>query len=1075
MARTFRTALVLAAIAACLSAQSKFPTTTTLSTTAPGTVPAAQQVTLRAVVTDSTGVLLPTSGAVQFIDNGANLGPAVAAPAGSAVTSVTLTAGIHNIKALFSGDAGLTASQSALLQQTVTANACPQLAFAQTPASAAAGTGFGPVTVRVACGAGVSTITLVAQGLGSFKGAVSAPVVNGSATFTNLVLATPGTYSLAASAPGAAGAVSNLFVVAPPGPASIFTVTNTSDSGTGSFRDAFNQANVRGGIVTFQDGMSGTIALASPLPQLIVDVQVIGPGPRVLTLSGASQTRVLFIQSGTVSISGLTISDGTGANTVLESLGAGIQNLSSSQVSIDNCIVTNNSSPVAGATGGGIYNTGKLSVTNSTISYNKAGSGAGIENTGNLTIGNSVLLGNVSTSTTGGGAAILNDPGASLTVSKTSFTGNTAAESAGAILNLGTATIADSVFSHNEAHGSNAAGAALLNQTGATASIVRSTFASNFSTHDGGAIANQTNSTVTLVNSTLTNNSANGDGGALVNSATASGSLTDCTVYGNSGQLGAGIYNEGNGSQLTVANSILAANLNGLSGVEDDCTNCGSVATGNLVGGNPLLGNLQDNGGPAPTMLPLPGSPAIGAGSAVAGVPTDQRGQPRPTSGAVDVGAVQTSYGLAFSTQPQTTVQGAPISAGVQLQETGRPFAPAANAAVGSATPLPFTATMALASGTGVLSGGSANVDPASGIASFTGMQVSALGTKTLKATVPGFASATSQPFSITAVVIVPASIVPTAGNGQSAAVNSDFATPLQVSVRDASGAGLAGLSVIFTAVAGAAFGGGSPTTVAITDAGGLATATTLTAGPTPGSATVSVGIPGYSLQATFTLTVVLNPAAPSITAAGFLNDASFVATGAAPNTIMAAFGTFPCGNAVVLLVNGKPAEILSASGGQVNFTMPATVIGSSSASVQAACGTLVSGSIQLPVAIAAPGIFTITQTGKGQAAAINQNGVLNNALSPAAAGQIVSLYVTGLGPYNAAGADGLQHMALPIQAFLGGAQATVQYAGNAPGYTFGLQQVNIVVPQGVSGLATALTLSAGGVNSQPGVTLAIQ
>jgi len=68
-----------------------------------------------------------------------------------------------------------------------------------------------------------------------------------------------------------------------------------------------------------------------------------------------------------------------------------------------------------------------------------------------------------------------------------------------------------------------------------------------------------------------------------------------------------------------------------------------------------------------------------------------------------------------------------------------------------------------------------------------------------------------------------------------------------------------------------------------------------------------------------------------------------------------------------------------------------------------------------------------------------------------------------------------LQRMTLPVQAFLGGTQATVQYAGNAPGYTPGLQQVNIVVPPGVSGPATPVTVTAGGLSSQAGATLAIQ
>jgi uncharacterized protein (TIGR03437 family) len=1071
-----RIALAFLLAGACLHAQ-KLPTTTVLSTMAPSTVAAGQQVLLHAAVVDANGYFLATSGTIQFLDGATILGQPIAAPAGIASLNVSLSAGNHTLRAQFSGDTGLATSASGPLTQTVVANACPQLVFAQSPAPAAAGANLGSVTVQVVCGTGVSTVTLTAQGLGSFKpgGTATAPVVNGSAVFNNLALTTPGAYTLAASAPGAAGAVSNTFTIAPAAPASVFTVSNTQDDGAGSFRDAFNQANIRGGVITFQTDLSGTVALASPLPQIVSDLEIIGPGPRVLTLSGSSQVRLLFIESGNVTVSGVTISDGVAGSSIADAYGPGIENISSSPVAIDNCVVTNNSTPVLGSFGGGIHNKGTMSVTNSTISYNRSGSGGGIDNGGILTIGNSLILGNVSAFGSGGGGGIVNETGATLTIANSTLYGNTAAESGGGIINQGALSIADSSLTRNEAHGSDGVGGALFNQGGGTASIVRSTISANVSIHDGGGIANTTNSTVTVVNSTIASNSAVDNGGALVNRATATTSLVSSTLYGNTGMGGGGIYNEGNGSQLSLKNSIVAGNANSLTSAPDDCAGCGGVSAGNLIGSDPKLGALQSNGGPTQTMLPLPGSPVIGAGGASAAVTTDQRGQTRPAAGSVDYGAVQTSYGLAFAPQPQNGAQGAPITAGVQLQESGRVFAPAANLPLGGNSPLPFTATLALASGTGKLTGNVVNVDAGSGVAQFPALQVDTLGTKTLKAAVPGFASATSQPFTISVLQIVPAAIVVTAGNGQSAPVNSDFATALQVVVRDASGAGLPGITLVFTAVSGARFGGGSPTTVAITDASGLATATSLTAGSAPGPATVTVNIPGNPLQATFNLTVTPTPAAPAITAAGFLNDASFLPTTAAPNTIMAAFGTFPCSNSVALLVNGKAAEILSASGGQVNFTMPGSLAGTSAATVQAVCGTLVSQSIQLQAGASAPGVFTLTQNGKGQAAALNQNGLLNSALSPAGAGQIISLYVTGLGPFNAAGADGLQHMSLPIQAFLGGTQATVLYAGNAPGYTPGLQQVNIMVPAGVSGLATPLTLAAGGINSQAGVTLAIQ
>jgi hypothetical protein len=59
------------------------------------------------------------------------------------------------------------------------------------------------------------------------------------------------------------------------------------------------------------------------------------------------------------------------------------------------------------------------------------------------------------------------------------------------------------------------------------------------------------------------------------------------------------------------------------------CTITGKNRTGDIYGADPLLGPLQDNGGPTWTHALLPGSPAIDAGSS-GGLNTDQRGAPRP-------------------------------------------------------------------------------------------------------------------------------------------------------------------------------------------------------------------------------------------------------------------------------------------------------------------------------------------------------------------------------------------------------------------------------------------------------------
>ena len=58
-----------------------------------------------------------------------------------------------------------------------------------------------------------------------------------------------------------------------------------------------------------------------------------------------------------------------------------------------------------------------------------------------------------------------------------------------------------------------------------------------------------------------------------------------------------------------------------------------------VVGRNPLLGPLQDNGGATWTHAPQLGSPAIDAGGACQD--SDQRGHSRPVGRACDIGAVE--------------------------------------------------------------------------------------------------------------------------------------------------------------------------------------------------------------------------------------------------------------------------------------------------------------------------------------------------------------------------------------------------------------------------------------------------
>ena len=239
------------------------------------------------------------------------------------------------------------------------------------------------------------------------------------------------------------------------------------------------------------------------------------------------------------------------------------------------------------------------------------------------------------------------------------------------------------------------------------------------------------------------------------------------------------------------------------------------------------------------------------------------------------------------------------------------------------------------------------------------------------------------------------------------------------------------------------------------------------------GSATATVVISGpESIRATFG---PAGPPPPQITAV--LNGASFQQGQAAPNSILSLFGAnLSCTPAPQVLVNGVQAQVLFSSNTQINFVVPGGLGSTGNASVQVACNGVSSQAGTLALKPASPAIFTLTETGTGQGAVLNQNYNVNGAQSPAGLGSYIMVYGTGFGELGPAGADGLQHLTLPVTATIGGVAAQVTYAGEAPGFTSGLQQINILIPEGaLGGLTVPLDLFVNGVATRSGVTIAIQ
>jgi hypothetical protein len=189
----------------------------------------------------------------------------------------------------------------------------------------------------------------------------------------------------------------------------------------------------------------------------------------------------------------------------------------------------------------------------------------------------------------------------------------------------------------------------------------------------GGGIYNE-GGTLTLSNCTLSGNTAFGAGGGIHNNR---GTLTlsNCTLSGNSAESGNGIFTftDPSGGTMTLNNSIVANSPSGVSDVANDGTLTGSHnliedGSGGLsdtITGDPKLGSLASNGGPTQTMALLPGSPAIGGVPAnTSGTPsTDQRGFPRNTAAATDIGA--------FEVQPDFSISVSPLSLTVPPGSSG--------------------------------------------------------------------------------------------------------------------------------------------------------------------------------------------------------------------------------------------------------------------------------------------------------------------------------------------------------------------------------------------------------------------
>lgn len=238
----------------------------------------------------------------------------------------------------------------------------------------------------------------------------------------------------------------------------------------------------------------------------------------------------------------------------------------------------------------------------------------------------------------------------------------------------------------------------------------------------------------------------------------------------------------------------------------------------------------------------------------------------------------------------------------------------------------------------------------------------------------------------------------------------------------------------------------------------------------------------------------------PSFPAEGVVNAASYQGGAVAPGEMVAIFGSglgaaspasVQLNSAGMVtrslagtrvLFDGTPAPLIYTSPAQLVAMVPYGAAGKSATQVRVEYGGIQSTAVSVPVAVAVPGLFAADASGSGPGAFLNQDGVTrNSAANPAPKGSVIVLYATGEGQINTPVFDG-QLLAPPLPApvskvavQIDGIDASVEYAGGVATQVSGFMQVNVRVPDGARSGAVPVTLMVGGVQSKPGVTVAIK
>ncbi|KAB8146024.1 hypothetical protein F8S13_02800 [Chloroflexia bacterium SDU3-3] len=398
------------------------------------------------------------------------------------------------------------------------------------------------------------------------------------------------------------------------------TVLNTNDSGVGSLRQAIADA-AAGDTIIFDPSLSGaTIRLQNLTDSLTINKDLTIDGSALaakITISGDTDNngdgdiRVLVIDSATVTLKGLAIAKGN-----IAAAGGGISN--SGALTLVDCTVSENTS--SADKGGGIASTGPLTLINSTVSHNQSDQqGGGIASyAGALSITDSTIADNTVAFSDGGGIWIGPGNADTIAITRSTIADNMALGAGGGIYNDASPklTIADSSISGNTATGAQGGGiygsvtlrgsAVVGNQTLASsggglhtwnASIADSTIADNSAAGDGGGIYLRDNRTLYISGSTLSGNQAgvSSYGGAILSRPGATTTVVNSTISGNAAGYGGGIQSAAGGS-VSLSSVTMAGNQSPNVGGIGGLANQGTLSMVNTIIASSTNGNCANIG-----------------------------------------------------------------------------------------------------------------------------------------------------------------------------------------------------------------------------------------------------------------------------------------------------------------------------------------------------------------------------------------------------------------------------------------------------------------------------------------------